>query len=252
LVLIADPYAAPRQDCFGSYLVFRKLEQNVRGFKEREEQLARWLGLKGSAMQRAGALIMGRFRDGTPLTSSIVDGLSQGVPNNFTYVADADGTRCPFSAHIRKVNPRGDMARVHGKPAASDRNPLLQDQERRRRIVRRGITYGERKVEPRDNPRKEQMPTRDVGLLFMCFQRSLANQFGFLQKMWANSPDFVSKNTGSDPIAGQHGNHPCPVEQLWPRQWGKSEMTPFDFRGFITMKGGEFLFAPSIQFLKTL
>jgi Dyp-type peroxidase family len=252
LVLVADPYADPHADCFGSYLVFRKLEQNVRGFKEREEQLARRLGLNGSAAQRAGALIMGRFRDGTPLTSSAFDGLSEGVPNNFTYADDVNGTRCPFSAHIRKVNPRGDMARVHGGPATSDRYPPLQDPETGRRIVRRGISYGARQVEPKDNPRTEQMPTRDVGLLFMCFQSSLANQFGFLQKMWANSPDFVSDNTGIDPVAGQHGKHPCPLEQRWPLKWGKPEMTTFDVRGFVTMKGGEFLFAPSLQFLKSL
>ena len=46
--------------------------------------------------------------------------------------------------------------------------------------------------------------------------------------------------------------HPCPVEQRWPLKWGKPEMAPFDFGGFVTMKGGEFLFAPSLQFLKTL
>jgi Dyp-type peroxidase family len=252
LVLVVDPYAASQEDCFGSYLVFRKLEQNVRGFKHREEQLARWLGLKGSAMQKAGALIMGRFRDGTPLTSSAVDGMNESVPNNFNYADDIDGTRCPFSAHIRKVNPRGDSARIQAELATSGMHPLLQEQERRRRIVRRGIPYGERTVEPKSNPRQEQMPTRDVGLLFMCFQSSLANQFGFLQKVWANSPDFVSKHTGIDPVAGQRRDHPCPVEQRWPLKWGKPEMTPFDFRGFVTMKGGEFLFAPSIQFLKSL
>jgi len=252
LVLVADPYAEPHEDCFGSYLVFRKLEQNVRGFKEREEQLAHRLGLKGSAMQRAGALIMGRFRDGTPLTSSAFGGMSEGVPNNFTYADDANGTKCPFSAHIRKVNPRGDVARLHGVPATSDRYPPLHDLEMRRRIVRRGISYGERQVEPKDNPRAEQMPTRDVGLLFMCFQSSLANQFGFLQKMWANSPDFVSKHTGIDPVAGQHGGHPCSIVQRWPLEWGKPEMTPFDMRGFVTMKGGELLFAPSLQFLRSL
>jgi deferrochelatase/peroxidase EfeB len=128
LVLAADPFAVPPADCFGSYLVFRKLEQNVRGFKEREEQLARWLGLKGSAAHRAGALIMGRFRDGTPLTSSPVDGMSEGVPNNFTYAEDADGSKCPFGAHIRKVNPRVNLARVRGEPASAEWNPPLQDQ----------------------------------------------------------------------------------------------------------------------------
>lgn len=251
LILVADPYVASEEDCFGSYLVFRKLEQNVRGFHEREEQLAQWLGLKGSAVHKAGALLMGRFRDGTPLTSFGVDGLHEGVPNNFTYAEDTDGTKCPFSAHIRKVNPRGDSTRAQGVPLGSGWSPLLQDQERRR-IVRRGVPYGERTLEPESNPRREQMPTRGVGLLFMCFQSSLANQFGFLQKMWVNSPDFVSMNTGIDPVVGQQGHGSCAVAQRWPLKWGKPEMTPFDFRGFVTMRGGEFLFAPSLQFLKRL
>jgi deferrochelatase/peroxidase EfeB len=207
LVLTADPFAAPQADCFGSYLVFRKLEQNVRGFYEREEQLARWLGLKGSAEHRAGALLMGRFRDGTPLTSSMVDGLHAGVPNNFNYVDDTDGTRCPFSAHIRKVNPRGDSARTAAESATSSWDALLQDQKRRR-IVRRGVPYGERTLASQDRPRRGSMPTAGVGLLFMCFQSSLANQFGFLQKLWANAPDFARQNTGIDPVAGQQGNRP--------------------------------------------
>jgi deferrochelatase/peroxidase EfeB len=252
LALVADPYTELREDCFGSYLVFRKLEQNVRGFHEREAQLARWLGLKGSAVQRAAALIMGRFRDGTPLTASPVAGLSASVPNNFNYADDPDGTRCPCSAHIRKVNPRGDVARVLGESGPLERHQPLWDQERRRRIVRRGMTYGARQVGPQDDPRPEYLPARDVGLLFMCFQSSLANQFGFLQKIWANAPDFLRHETGIDPVAGQQDHPSCPVTQRWPLQWGKPEMISFDFRGFVTLKGGKFLFAPSLPFLKRL
>src|SRR5262249_43116389 len=44
LVLVPDPYGKPRRD-YGSYLVFRKLEQRVRAFKEREQALAKALGL---------------------------------------------------------------------------------------------------------------------------------------------------------------------------------------------------------------
>jgi deferrochelatase/peroxidase EfeB len=252
LVLVADPYAAPRQDCFGSYLVFRKLEQNVRGFREREELLARWLGLKGSAVQRAGALIIGRFRDGTPVTASAAAAASPGVPNNFNYAEDADGTRCPFRAHIRKMNPRGDGARLRTDSRVAYADGSLQDQEWRRRIVRRGIPYGVRQIDPRENPRTEQLPTRDVGLLFLCFQSSLANQFGFLQKLWANAPDFARENTGIDPLVGQHADHLCPIPQRWPLKWGKAAMTPFAVGGFVSMKGGEFLFAPSIPFLTNL
>jgi deferrochelatase/peroxidase EfeB len=42
------------------------------------------------------------------------------------------------------------------------------------------------------------------------------------------------------------------AEQRWPLKWGKPEMTPFDVGGFVTMKGGELLCAPSLQFLKSL
>jgi len=53
--------------------VFRKLEQNVWGFKKREEELAHDLGLKEEEEERAGALIVGRFEDGTPVTLSATE-----------------------------------------------------------------------------------------------------------------------------------------------------------------------------------
>ena len=66
LVLVPDPYG--REGCdSGSYLVFRKLEQNVRAFKEYEQKFAQALGLTGEDAKRAGALVMGRFEDGTPV-----------------------------------------------------------------------------------------------------------------------------------------------------------------------------------------
>ena len=60
--------ARPRRTDFGSYFVFRKLEQNVQGFKEQEEELAKALSLEaGPFKDRPGALIVGRFEDGTPV-----------------------------------------------------------------------------------------------------------------------------------------------------------------------------------------
>lgn len=250
-VLVRDPFVEHVPDCFGSYLVFRKLEQNVRGFKEREAQMARALGLKGSAAKRVEALIVGRFRDGTPLTLSDTDGLSERAPNNFTYRHDADGSRCPFTAHIRKVNPRQNLTPPDPAPAA-DWQTHSQGQGPRRLIVRRAVTYGERQVEPKDNPRLHQLPTGGVGLLFMCFQSSLAHQFGFIQKLWANSPHFPAPDAGVDPLIGRIRPHSRSVQPRWPRQWGKPDTAPFDFGEFVTLRGGEFLFAPSLPFLKGL
>ena len=96
-MLTAEPGHADR---FGSFFVFRKLEQNVRGFKVALDSLAEQLLLTGSEVERAGAMAVGRFRDGTPIipTTAPVPGAKL---NNFTFVgADANGNVCPFHAHI--------------------------------------------------------------------------------------------------------------------------------------------------------
>jgi Dyp-type peroxidase family len=238
LVLVADANVGEAEDCFGSYFVFRKLEQNVRGFKEHEKKLAGALGLTGDEAERAGALIVGRFEDGTPITLSATEKTEKPVPNNFNYNEDQNASKCPFHAHIRKVNPRGDTGNI--------------EEERKHRIVRRGVTYGKRQVEPKDNPSLGQMPTDGVGLLFMCFQSSLANQFGFIQKVYANSPDFVKEATGPDPVIGQKEVDARPIEQQWPQEWDEAGVRHFPFGDFVKLKGGEFFFAPSIPFLKGL
>ncbi|HMB05971.1 MAG TPA: hypothetical protein VKP69_19835, partial [Isosphaeraceae bacterium] len=53
---------------------------------------------------------------------------------NFNYADDMAGSRCPFQAHIRKVNPRGDTVRFFEGDSEFERN---------HRIVRRGVPFGE-------------------------------------------------------------------------------------------------------------
>ena len=233
LVLVPDPNV-DEEDCFGSYLVFRKLEQNVKGFRTAEQALARALELPELDQERAGAMVVGRFRDGTPVTLSQQDGMDLARANNFTYADDAQGLQCPFHAHIRKVNPRGDT--VTGRNASTAA-------ERRHRIVRRGMTYGRRRHDLRDAPQY------GVGLLFMCFQHSIANQFAWMQKMWAGNPCFAKDATGRDPIIGQRTSGARAKAFQWPVEWGKPETKPLDFGNYVTLKGGEFFFAPSIPFL---
>jgi len=245
LALIKDPNVRA-EDCFGSYFVFRKLEQNVRGFKQREEELAEALGFGSEEeKERAGALVVGRFEDGTPVVLEKVAPATPANPpiNNFKYdLDDPSATKCPFHAHIRKTNPRGDVAKNFGVDE--------EQAERSRRIVRRGITYGERKDDLESDDLNTK-PTKDVGLLFMCFQSSIPHQFGFMQKSWANNVDFVKPGTGRDPVIGQKGNDPA-VPQTWSQEWGGTNTKQFDFGDFVTLKGGEFFFAPSIPFLLKL
>ena len=67
-VLSFDP-GAREPNAFGSYLVFRKLEQNVRDFLDAEENLAATLQKLNPHFDPAlaGAMLVGRFRDGTPV-----------------------------------------------------------------------------------------------------------------------------------------------------------------------------------------
>ncbi len=226
-LLVPCPGGKGEYSC-GSYFVFRKLEQNVRGFKRREQHLAE---LMDNAGERAGASVVGRFENGTPVTlhddEIEVTPDQGGVPNNFNYSADAQGLKCPFAGHVRKANPRD----VPGSKAAL--------------MARRGIPYGCRSDAP-NSEGIENKPSAGVGLLFMAYQADLARQFETTQRYWANARDFPVPGTGIDPIIGQGLG---PHGQRYPRQYGESLTEPFDFSGFVNLRGGEYFFAPSISFL---
>ncbi|HET9223306.1 MAG TPA: Dyp-type peroxidase [Roseiflexaceae bacterium] len=241
LALVHDPGG---QDAFsfGSYFVFRKLEQNVRAFKQAEEKLAEALALKDHEL--AGALVIGRFEDGTPVVISSDDGLSPESPeNNFNYGDDQQGRHCPFHAHVRKVNPRGESGKI-------DEHTHL--------LVRRGITYGERTDDPNDEDADSRdRPTGGIGLLFMAYHSSIEKGFEHVQKAWANDPGYARPNTGPDPLISWRKLVEWQEEHRfgWQARWGTDEAPKdelFSIEQLVTPKGGEYFFAPSISFLKSL
>ncbi|MGW4475827.1 Dyp-type peroxidase [Nonomuraea sp. NPDC004354] len=229
-VLVADPFAPDANRHFGSYFVFRKLEQDVRAFKEIERDLADALGLTGADRDRAGAMLVGRFKDGTPITEKARAGGGP-VGNDFTFDADT-GDKCPFSGHIRKTNPRFD----------SIRNVLM---------ARRGQTYGERADRPCDDAPPETRPSGGVGLLFMAFNSSLENQFEFTQRDWADNADFLNPGTGHDPVIGQGVRD---IKVAFPKVWGRPEQSApqAQVAQTVTMRGGEYFFMPSLAYLRAL
>lgn len=274
LVLVKDPLNEKPFSC-GSYFVYRKLQQDVERFNRGKEKLAEELGLDiklAEDIELAEAFVMGRFKDGTPVTLFNKAQSPKHIPNNFNYQDDIHGTRCPFHAHIRKTNPRDDELK-------SDR----------RRIVRRGISYcysKEKESSPdlienwledlqKCNHSEIDHEKNDVGLFFMSFQSSIINQFLHLQARWANNIDFPNQYTGLDPVIGQ-GEQLCtdPIKneesgefmqiqdkfmetpgQYWPKGkngWNENHKGRYDFSRCVTMKGGEYFFAPSISFLTGL
>ena len=238
--VVSDPAAPNPAVQFGSYFVYRKLEQNVHRFKSAEKTFAKKLGLKGDDAERAGAMIVGRFEDGTPLASQFFDGAHHPVQNNFNYGSDAQGGKCPFYAHIRKVNPRGSGG---FEPVADERLHIMP---------RRGQTYGVRTDDLNDG-KIFNKPTGDVGLLFMAFNADLGQQFEFAQKNWANNPTFplAPNPPGLDMVMGQ-GPRPNPFGNV---KWGEMDAPQVNTSAVpqaVTMKGGEYFFMPSLPFLASL
>ena len=84
-------------------------------------------------------------------------------------------------------------------------------------------------------------------MLFLCFQADLENQFNFMQSSWSNQKNFVQINVGPDPLIGQPRG-----TQKWPVKWGGSETEEYDFSLWVTMKGGEYFFAPSVSFIRNI
>lgn len=252
------------EDCFGSYFVFRKLEQNVKCFKIAEGDTKpddttdckrivpeRKNGIGKVDDELSGASIVGRFENGTPVTM-LSDPLKVNphtITNDFDYSDDKEGLKCPFHAHIRLMNPR------NGDPIAKP-NELLPH-----RITRRGMPYDDHDKAHRripddkitditDDMLDTNRPLDKVGLLFMCYQSAIETQFEILQAFWANQGIIVSGPTrGQDSLITQGTDAPRSISS----QWGKApQSNPFSFSGFVKMKGGEYFYTPSIAFLKEL
>ncbi|MEM1160808.1 MAG: hypothetical protein AAGJ28_07725 [Pseudomonadota bacterium] len=260
LVLFQDPGGNNDTD-YGSYFVYRKLQQNIAGYRRKCAELAGKMQDAAMELRKAAgeveldapdidaeyvnALCVGRFRDGTPISEQAAPGTTN-LPNGFNFDHDDRGLRCPFQAHIRKANPRKDTHREFGAP---------QTVEYSRRIVRRGISYGSEDLMPDEE-------WTDAGLLFLSCQRSIEYQFIFMQHAWCNNQIFVEEGTGLDPICGAPNVGQSVIAQKWPLRWGipsgsvagnydgsVADHVEFAFDDVVRMRGGEYFHAPSINTL---
>jgi Dyp-type peroxidase family len=217
------PYATPRPDWTrnGSYLVFRRLRQDVKAF---QDFVAEQAGEEQS-VELSGAKLIGRYRSGAPLEGAenaaedpaITDPavLDKNRINAFRYATDPEGAEVPRAAHIRKTYPR-------------DQRPPREGEAVRRRILRRGIPFG-RSFHHGSRPDSlfgadPQFPD-DRGLCFVCYQGSILHQFEHIQRIWANQDSFPEPGDGVDPIVSH--------------QW-------------VTTTAGEYFFSPSISALQRL
>jgi Dyp-type peroxidase family len=225
----------------GAYLVFRRLRQDVLAFQQQMGQLA---GTEQISEDLMGAKVVGRYKSGAPLEVTKAQASDPGIAdpsllddehvNAFEYEPDdADGTVVPRAAHIRKAYPRNEATPAGGEPDTQ-----------RHRLLRRGIPFGLsfRHGAPAHSPRgpHPEYP-EDRGLLFLCYGRSIENQFELVQQQWVNDPKFPQAGDGVDGVLSQ-GDFRLPGER-------QEHVT---LQRFVTMTGGEYFFSPSITALKLL
>jgi Dyp-type peroxidase family len=227
------PAAAPPAELTtnGSYLVYRKLYQDVARFRQRIIESAT---LYPGGEELLAAKIVGRWRDGTPIERSPEAADPATVAdeqrnNAFGYSDDGDGLRCPIGAHVRRANPRDSL-------------PFEGKLVNRHRLIRRGIPYG-----PPLAPGTAD-DGQDRGVLFMCLQASISRQFEFIQSQWLGGGNTFGLGDDQDVLVG-------PLDGSAPAKMTIPGEPPF-FLGplsrVVTVKGGEYFFVPGINGLQFL
>ncbi|MBV8762607.1 MAG: Dyp-type peroxidase [Deltaproteobacteria bacterium] len=228
----------------GTYLVFRKLAQDVAGFWGWLDKHARDLAPRDPAAaadlrELLAAKLVGRWRSGAPLTlTPDRDDPGFATPemrNNFEFLpTDADGMRCPITSHVRRANPRDARG-----GSAQDSDDVVS----RHRILRRGRSYGA----PLDDAaaRAGRDDGKPRGLYFISLQASIARGFEFIQQTWLSAPGFHGLHAEPDPIMGNgdgssHATIPAQPLRLRLRNVPR----------VVTVRGGGYFFLPSLTALE--
>ncbi|MGH6893585.1 MAG: Dyp-type peroxidase, partial [Dongiaceae bacterium] len=244
----------------GSYLVFRQLDQDVRGFWRWVHQTAGEAGAVDLAEAMVGRRLSGEAFAG--LGNQDIPGIEDRVRNGFTYALDPDGRICPFGGHIRRANPRtGDfpggrtglikkLLALLGLTGTPEADRIASS--RFHRLLRRGREYGDW-LDPADAT-KPGVEDPKSGLHFMCLNANIARQFEFVQGAWLASAKFGGMTGEQDPLLGNrkpfpgaqatdrftrpHADGPCRVAQAVPQ--------------FVRVRGGAYFFLPGLRALAWL
>ncbi len=246
----------------GTFLVYRKLHQNVASFNNyidrvTDEYVQAMEVSKEEAISTIKAKMVGRWPDGVPLMAASTytawlafqkrwKGKEQSneyrmALMDFKYRDDIEGYKCPVSAHIRRTNTRDIL-----DPQITSKNPrdlAGSAINKRRRILRRGLPYGKSDPNSLDND--------EHGIIFIAICTDIFRQFEFVQQQWLHyGLDF---NVGNDtcPLVGNHDQDSKFVIASDPRE-GKPPFICHSMPQFVTIRGGDYFFMPSMTALQMI
>ena len=210
----------------GSFMAYRRLEEHVGRFRNflRENSNSQ------QEQELLAAKLMGRWRSGAPLVlapekDDPVLGADLQRNNDFKYKdQDPQGYAVPLGSHMRRMNPRDTAANMN-----------------RRRMIRRGATYGSHLPEGAPDDGKE----RGIAAFVIC--ASLIRQFEFAQNVWTNDRNFHELGNERDPIIGtQDGT----LEFKIPKRPIRRKITGLP--AFTSVRGGAYFFLPGLKALRWL
>jgi Dyp-type peroxidase family len=214
----------------GTFVAFRKFHMGVAAFRT-------YLRAQASSPEEEeflAAKMVGRWRSGAPLVLSPDDddpalGADANRNNDFSYADDMKGMKCPFSAHIRRINPRDAL-----KDDVVDVNL--------HKFLRRGTNYGSALPEG-----VLEDDGAERGGIFLLIGAHLQRQFEFVQSQWATDGNFISHGTEQDPLIGNNdgdGVFTIPKVPVRRRLHG--------LPSFVSVRGGEYCFMPGLRALQWL
>lgn len=230
------PMAMPQPEVLGrngTFVALRKYHSNAGSFNRYLKEHAR---ATGGDTELLAAKLVGRWRSGAPLSLAPERdnpelGRDPQRNNNFTYEDDPEGLKVPLGAHMRRMNPR-------------DSELTLLTDVKIHRIIRRATAYGPPYDPDADGPEEDRVKR---GLYFIFISAKAMDTLEFLQKEWINKANFIGQGDERDPIVGVQDESltfTLPKEPLRQRLRG--------LETFNELRGGEYLFMPSLSALKWL
>ena len=230
------PWGMPKPEVLGkngTFVALRKYHTNAGSFNRYLKENAEYTG--GDAELLAAKLV-GRWRSGAPLTLAPKEddpelGHDPNRNNDFTYKNDPEGLEVPLGSHIRRMNPRDTKLE------------LLTDVNIHR-IIRRATAYG-----PAYDPKADSLAEDKVerGLYFIFISAKAMDTTEFLQKEWINKANFIGQGSERDPIVGLQDED---LTFTLPKEPVRQRLRGMDT--FNVLRGGEYLFMPSLSALKWL